>query len=266
MILQLPVKGGHEGGRFKVKYGGKEKMFDNHKDSDRCFYVSLFYENCEHSMEPVISGRKLTLVFNLVWANAQNMIPKDFPLFLTALKGIKKSLSSWMPHADSQIKNITNNTSLKESHPASKMEEALPVASISREHSLKKRCSNSLPLKALKKEDLDEDRDQDEDLDEFEDEDQDDYWGRSRPENSWKDHHEDEDDNWDSSSSSSSEHFSDVGVQENLFYFVLEEEYDENDFGFRRLSCRFCRYGLHSFFHGVLLILSTYFVDGSHHE
>jgi hypothetical protein len=94
MILQLPVKGGHRGGRFKVEYGGKEKVYENHKDSDRCFYVSLFYENCEHSMEPVISGAKITLVFNLVWANAQNMIPKDFPLFLTKLKGIKESLSS----------------------------------------------------------------------------------------------------------------------------------------------------------------------------
>jgi hypothetical protein len=45
VILQLPVKGGHEGGRFKVKYRGKEQVYENHKASDRCFYVTSFYGN-----------------------------------------------------------------------------------------------------------------------------------------------------------------------------------------------------------------------------
>ena len=77
MILQLPVEGGHEGGRFKVKYQGKEQVYENHKDSDRCFYVSSFYGNSQHSMESITRGARLTLTFNLVWENAQNIIQKE---------------------------------------------------------------------------------------------------------------------------------------------------------------------------------------------
>ena len=110
MILQLPVEGGHEGGRFKVKYQGKEQVYENHKDSDRCFYVSSFYGNSQHSMESITRGARLTLTFNLIWENAQNIIPKDdFPVYINALKEIKGSLPSWIPNeiAFSKMKCIS---------------------------------------------------------------------------------------------------------------------------------------------------------------
>ncbi|EFX74642.1 hypothetical protein DAPPUDRAFT_307200 [Daphnia pulex] len=148
-VLQLPVEGGHEGGRFKVQYQGKEQVFDNHQDSDRCFYASSFYGNCQHSMEPITKGAKLTLVFDLVWTNAKNIIPQDFPVFLTALKDIKGSLPSWIRNrrGHNQNKNPRNDT-LPNEADASFTFEALTVAWSSENHSTEKLDSNSLLLEA----------------------------------------------------------------------------------------------------------------------
>lgn len=141
------MEGGHEGGRFKVKYRGKEQVYENHKDSDRCFYVSSFFGNSKHSMEPITRGTKLTFIFNLVWENAENIIPQDFPVFLTALKEIKGSLPTWIPNrsADSKMKNITNSALSKE---VTSSIEAVAVACGSEDHSSKKLESNSLSLEA----------------------------------------------------------------------------------------------------------------------
>jgi hypothetical protein len=143
------VEGGHEGGRFKVQYRGKEQVFDNHQDSDRCFYASSFYGNCQHSMEPITKGSKLTLVFDLVWANAENIVPQDFPVFLTALKDIKGSLPTWIRNRkdDNQNKNPTNHTLTNEAD-ASFAFEALAVVWSSENHSNEKPDSNSSLLKA----------------------------------------------------------------------------------------------------------------------
>jgi hypothetical protein len=79
LILQIPVEGGHEGGRFNVY-----AINDSH-----------------HSMVPITEA-KVNLIYNLVWENAENIIPQDFPVFLTAVKEIQKSLSSWIS-ADQSI-------------------------------------------------------------------------------------------------------------------------------------------------------------------
>ena len=47
-------------------------------------------------MEPVTRGHKLILVFDLIWANAKTEIPKNFPVFLTALKVIQQVLKTWI--------------------------------------------------------------------------------------------------------------------------------------------------------------------------
>jgi hypothetical protein len=65
-ILQLPVECGHEGGRVTVEYEGAKKLFESHQDSDKHFFLSAFYGNCDHSMEQITRGWKLALVFNLV--------------------------------------------------------------------------------------------------------------------------------------------------------------------------------------------------------
>ena len=113
LILQLPVEGGHVGGRLKVKYQGKEQVYDSEKDSDSSCHAYAYFHNSQHSMETLKRGVKVTLIFNLVWENAQQEIPEDFPVLLTVLKEIKESLSSWIsadrsiPTTKSKILQIT---------------------------------------------------------------------------------------------------------------------------------------------------------------
>jgi hypothetical protein len=94
--LQLPVEGGHEGGSLNVQYGGRKKKLESHKSSDAVFYLSAFFDSCEHFIEPVLQGYKLVLVYDLLWTNVKTGIPKDFPVFLGAIKKIKESLEPWL--------------------------------------------------------------------------------------------------------------------------------------------------------------------------
>ena len=94
--LQVPVEGGHEGGRLNVEYNRKKVAFENHGNSDKNFYLTAYYNCCEEFMEPVTRGHKLILVFDLIWANAKTEIPKNFPVFLTALKVIQQVLKTWI--------------------------------------------------------------------------------------------------------------------------------------------------------------------------
>lgn len=95
VILQLPLEGGHEGGRCKVEYKGISKIFESHENSDQLFYLSAFYGDCKHVMEPVTRGWKLVLVFNLVWEDAKiSETLQDFPTFLGAVKEVQKALTS----------------------------------------------------------------------------------------------------------------------------------------------------------------------------
>ena len=59
------------------------------------FYLTAFYDSCENSIEPIFRGYKLVLVYDLLWSNATNEIPRNFPVFLGALKQIKESLRPW---------------------------------------------------------------------------------------------------------------------------------------------------------------------------
>ncbi|EFX62815.1 hypothetical protein DAPPUDRAFT_269670 [Daphnia pulex] len=93
-ILQVPVEEGHQGGCFSVEYKGRNQAFENHASSESTFYITTFFDCCEHFMEPVTQGYQLTLVFDLIWTNAKIRIPQDFPVFLTSLKQVKEVLKS----------------------------------------------------------------------------------------------------------------------------------------------------------------------------
>ncbi|EFX74643.1 hypothetical protein DAPPUDRAFT_108658 [Daphnia pulex] len=257
IVLQLPVEGGHEGGRFKVHYRGEEQVFDNHQDSDRCFYASSFYGNCQHSMEPITKGSKLTLVFDLVWANAENIVPQDFPVFLTALKDIKGSLPTWIRNRkdDNQNKNPTNHTLTNEAD-ASFAFEALAVVWSSENHSTEKLDSNSLLLEAEENtseigstkgatsklsEDFNDNHDQTQRQTPLDVSIQDGactMGGNACNENQdeEQDEEQDEDQDEDQDEEDSTEEYEVGTFEENVLYFVLEGKYVEDDFTFFRLK------------------------------
>jgi hypothetical protein len=58
-ILQVPVEGGHEGGRLNVEYNRKKVAFENHGNSDNNFDITACYNCCEEFVEPVTRGHKL---------------------------------------------------------------------------------------------------------------------------------------------------------------------------------------------------------------
>ena len=112
VILQRPVEGGHKNGRMKVEYRGREEIFETDQGSDNSFYLSTYYNICTCSMEPVTSGWKLTLIFNLIWTNPKTFTPpKDMPVFLTSLDEIKRALIPWIPTKDGTIKRNLESSS-----------------------------------------------------------------------------------------------------------------------------------------------------------
>jgi hypothetical protein len=94
-VLQVPVEGGHEGGKLSVDYEGRRKLFESHERSDTLFYLTAFCNGCDNFIEPISRGYKLILVYDLLWINSKNEIPRNFPVFLEALKQIKESLRPW---------------------------------------------------------------------------------------------------------------------------------------------------------------------------
>jgi hypothetical protein len=64
LLIQLPAE--HTGGHLVVEHMGESKRFAFDKDSADNAYFTSFYADCEHVLEPVTSGFRLVLAFNLV--------------------------------------------------------------------------------------------------------------------------------------------------------------------------------------------------------
>ncbi len=97
MILQLPVENGYHGGRLKVDQRSSTKHFECEKYSDRDIFLTAFRSNCEHELEPIKSGWRVTLVVNLLWKNALDVtkIPLPLPDVLELVTEIRKSVDGW---------------------------------------------------------------------------------------------------------------------------------------------------------------------------
>jgi hypothetical protein len=65
MVLQIPVEGGHEGGRSKVELNDQVRLYNVCDGSDRNYYLTTFYSDCEHIYEEVKFGYRLTMQFEL---------------------------------------------------------------------------------------------------------------------------------------------------------------------------------------------------------
>ena len=82
-------------------------MFATHVNSDQRFYLSAFYGNATHLVEPVTRGWKIALVFSLLWKNAKTDAPYDFPILIAALKEMEDALLPWIPHQ--KVDSTTEN-------------------------------------------------------------------------------------------------------------------------------------------------------------
>lgn len=64
LLVQLPSQ--HTGGQLSVSHVNKTQKFNFERDSADSAYYAAFYADCEHVLEPVTSGYRLMLAFNLV--------------------------------------------------------------------------------------------------------------------------------------------------------------------------------------------------------
>ncbi len=98
MILQVPVEGGHEGGRIKVEHHDQIRLFNVCEGSEKCWNLTAFYSDCIHQLEEVTFGWRLALVFNLELEtfNILNPSPQspDLQTFLTVNK-VRDILEQW---------------------------------------------------------------------------------------------------------------------------------------------------------------------------
>ena len=78
MTLQLPVEGGHEGGRVVVRHRSDEHLFDSSASSSSHFYLTASYSDCGLEFEEVTVGWRLAIVIGLT--PEFPVVPVDAPL------------------------------------------------------------------------------------------------------------------------------------------------------------------------------------------
>jgi 2OG-Fe(II) oxygenase superfamily len=71
LVIQLPSS--YTGGEFHFSHGGETKSFALSEGSEDTFHYIAFYADCKHQLYPITSGKRLSLVFNLVASPSANM-------------------------------------------------------------------------------------------------------------------------------------------------------------------------------------------------
>ncbi|KAL6061599.1 Fe2OG dioxygenase domain-containing protein [Balamuthia mandrillaris] len=76
LVIQLPSR--CTGGALIVRHGGSSHKYDfgesTGKAAFQCHYAA-HYADVEHEVEPVTSGHRLAVVYNLVWTNPNVLVP-----------------------------------------------------------------------------------------------------------------------------------------------------------------------------------------------
>lgn len=97
--MQIPVEGGHKGGRLNVDHHQKTEMVDLTHNSHQNFYISVMHVDSVREMEPILSGNRVELVFHLLWKSPSVALYPPLPdisNFLVALTKLKIDLKSWL--------------------------------------------------------------------------------------------------------------------------------------------------------------------------
>ncbi|PYI31355.1 hypothetical protein BP00DRAFT_446636 [Aspergillus indologenus CBS 114.80] len=88
LVVCLPSQ--FSGGRLTVRHGGQQSAFDWSEASHSAIQWAAFYSDCEHEIETITEGHRLTLTYNLYITqaptakiDASNLVlqPQSFPLY-----------------------------------------------------------------------------------------------------------------------------------------------------------------------------------------
>ena len=103
VVLQIPVVGGYQGGRISVDHpysNVSKKIMDLSEASDRSFNLTIIQVDSLHQMEPITSGWRIELVYNIFWKPPSHFLfaslPLKLPSFLVALAKLRSELAPWV--------------------------------------------------------------------------------------------------------------------------------------------------------------------------
>ena len=126
LVIALPSK--HEGGRLLIRHGGREIALDFSSEAHRHdFQHAAFFADCEHEVEPVRSGYRCCVVYNLrldegdpgllnlsLTAQARALLPSLAALKKTARRGLRAVLLDHSyTEANLALRNLKGNDQVR---------------------------------------------------------------------------------------------------------------------------------------------------------
>jgi predicted 2-oxoglutarate/Fe(II)-dependent dioxygenase YbiX len=102
LVIVLPSS--HSGGELVVRHLGQEKTLDLHPEDPSEIGFAAFYADCVHEVRPVVSGYRLTLVYNLHFLGKQRAL--DAPDYRTEQARVVEVLRNWASAEDEPDKLV----------------------------------------------------------------------------------------------------------------------------------------------------------------
>jgi hypothetical protein len=102
MALVLPST--HGGGELVVKHAGRETALDLHPEEPSEIGFAGFYADCVHELRPVTTGFRVTLVYNLRFADKSR--PLTAPDYRGEQAQVAEALRTWAGAEDEPDKLI----------------------------------------------------------------------------------------------------------------------------------------------------------------
>ena len=102
MVLVLPST--HGGGELVVKHAGREAALDLHPEEPSEIGFAAFYADCVHEVRPVTTGFRVTLVYNLRFADRSR--PLKAPDYRAEQARVAEVLRNWASAEDEPDKLI----------------------------------------------------------------------------------------------------------------------------------------------------------------
>ena len=97
--IQLPSE--HKGGTLTVHHRGEEKCLDSIMDSGDGYYYSACFRDCEHELSPVLEGKRLCLVYNLLRSD-YGPLPKAPADHSAEIAAVEQAVETWRSASSQQ--------------------------------------------------------------------------------------------------------------------------------------------------------------------
>ena len=93
LVIGLPVEG--EGGELEVRHAGREVTLDLSVDDLGELPFAAFYADCVHRTQPVRTGHRVSLVFNLLVRPGSKGVPTTGPELSAQVDTVSRMLADW---------------------------------------------------------------------------------------------------------------------------------------------------------------------------